>query len=113
MKIPFTKKQYENLLKLVYLGNWVANANRTDDRIEKYEEMESYIFSFAKDFGMERWADYTSPDKTVFPTRWFEEESGVDELYKEEYFNKFYAIRNRYADEFEKYGIGRLKIEEK
>ena len=26
MKINFTKKQYESLAKIVYLGNWMANA---------------------------------------------------------------------------------------
>ena len=31
MQIEFDKKQYEILLKLVYLGNWMANAHRTED----------------------------------------------------------------------------------
>ena len=38
MKINFTKKQYEDLVKLVYLGTWMINAHRTDDIVEKYEE---------------------------------------------------------------------------
>ena len=28
MKINLTKKQYETLAKTVYLGNWMANAQR-------------------------------------------------------------------------------------
>jgi hypothetical protein len=83
MKINFTKKQYEDLLRLVYLGNWMANAHRVRNRIEKFNELESHIFSHAEDFGMERWADTDDPD-TTYPTRYFEEESGVEEL-REEY----------------------------
>lgn len=55
MKINLTKKQYETLAKTVYLGNWMANANRTgrkdDPHIKEYEEIADYIYSFAKDFG--------------------------------------------------------------
>ena len=54
MKINFTKKQFENLLKLVYLGEWMANAHKTDDIIEKYREMLFYVFSFAEEFGFEK-----------------------------------------------------------
>ena len=35
MEIKFTKEQYENLMKLVYLGNWMINAIRTDDKSKK------------------------------------------------------------------------------
>lgn len=79
MKINFTKKQYQDLLRLVYLGNWMANANRTEDEIKSLNELEGYIFSFAKDFGMRRWADTDDPEMT-YPTRHFEEESGVEKL---------------------------------
>ena len=88
MKINFTKKQYENLLKLVYLGNWMANANRVDDKLQSLDELEGYIFSFAKEFGMEWWADTDNP-KMTYPTRYFEEESGVKDCideYNEEGF---------------------------
>jgi hypothetical protein len=29
MEIKLTNEQYENLLKIVYLGNWIANAIRS------------------------------------------------------------------------------------
>lgn len=55
MKINLTKKQYEILAKAVYLGNWMANANRTgskgDPHIKEYEEISDYIFSLAPEFG--------------------------------------------------------------
>ena len=38
MEIKLTKEQYENLIKLVYLGNWMINAIRSgaegDEQIE-------------------------------------------------------------------------------
>ena len=55
MKINLTKKQYETLAKAVYLGNWMANANRTgqkgDFHIKEYEEITDYMFSLASEFG--------------------------------------------------------------
>jgi len=55
MKINFTKRQYEALGKTVYLGNWMANAQRTgqkdDPRIKEYEEIAYYIYSCAPEFG--------------------------------------------------------------
>lgn len=82
MKINFTNKQYGNLLKLVYLGNWVANATRIDDQDKQLDALEGYIFSFAKDFGLSEYADTDDPEMT-YPTRQFEERSGVQELIEE------------------------------
>ena len=56
MKINLTKKQYESLAKAVYLGNWMANAQRTgqkgDLHMKEYEEITDYIFSLAPEFGL-------------------------------------------------------------
>lgn len=84
MKINFTKKQFEVLLKLAYMGNWVANAHRTgrddDKRIEKYEEMQRYLLSFAKEFGLEKYVDID--DEKMYPSRELEE-GETDELIDE------------------------------
>lgn len=89
MKINFTKKQYEDLVKLVYLGTWMVNAHRTDDRVEKYEELEQYILSFYKDFGMENFILFDEELKRFFPTKEFEEETDVEQ-YKDEYNNDIF-----------------------
>lgn len=53
MKIEFTQEQYERLLKLVYLGNYMVNGVRApEDTVQEYAEMESFIFSFAADMGL-------------------------------------------------------------
>ncbi len=84
MKINFTKKQFEVLLKLVYMGNWIANAHRTgredDKRIEKYEEVEKYLLSFAKEFGLEKYVDID--DEKMYPSIELEEDE-TDELIDE------------------------------
>ena len=41
MKIELTEKQFRRLLDLVYIGNWVLNSTRGDDRIREYDEVES------------------------------------------------------------------------
>ena len=45
MKIELTEKQYRYLLDLVYIGNWVVNSTRGDDRIKEYDQVESLVFS--------------------------------------------------------------------
>jgi hypothetical protein len=84
MTINFTKQQYEDLVKLIYLGAWMINAHRTDDIVERYEDLEYYIMSFSKEFGMERYIEFDEELNNYFPTREFEEDSDVAR-YKEEY----------------------------
>ena len=45
MKIELTEQQFRYLLDLVYIGNWVMNSTREDDRIKEYDQVESLIFS--------------------------------------------------------------------
>ncbi len=54
MKIELTEQQYRYLLDLVYIGNWVINSTREDDRIEEYDQVESLIFSSCADHGMKK-----------------------------------------------------------
>ena len=52
MKIELTEKQFRRLLDLVYIGNWVLNSTRGDDRIREYDEVESTVFSNCINHGM-------------------------------------------------------------
>ena len=45
MNIELTYRQFRYLLDLVYIGNWVINSTREDDRIKEYDQVESLIFS--------------------------------------------------------------------
>jgi len=90
MQINFTKSQYEQLLKLVYLGVWLTNAHRTDDRIKEFDDLESYVLSMAKEFGLDKFVDDEPMDgRTHFPSRHFEEETEVQRLIAEYDENTF------------------------
>ena len=89
MKINFTKKQYEDLVKLIHLGTWMINAHRTDDIVEKYEDLEQYILSFYKDFGIEKFIEFDKELNKFFPTREFEEDTDVEQ-YIDEYNNDIF-----------------------
>lgn len=52
MEIKMTEKQFRRLLDLVYIGNWVLNSTRGDDRIREYDDVESLVFSHCVNHGM-------------------------------------------------------------
>ena len=45
MELKMTEKQFRRLLDLVFIGNWVLNSTRGDDRIKEYDQVESLVFS--------------------------------------------------------------------
>ena len=51
MDLHLTGKQFRRLLDLVYIGNWVLNSTRGDDRIRDYDQVESLVFSYCLDHG--------------------------------------------------------------
>ena len=84
MKINFTKKQYELLIKIVYLGEWMINAHRTKDTYEEYSDLQNYINSFAKEFGLEKYIEKGIVKKNKYYTnRLFEEETGIHDFHEE------------------------------
>lgn len=58
MKIELTAKQYRRLLDMAYIGNWVLNSARGDDRFKDYDEVESLLFSKAGEQGMRGLAEH-------------------------------------------------------
>ena len=40
MNIELTAKEFRRLLDLVYIGNWVLNSTRGDDRFADYDDLE-------------------------------------------------------------------------
>ena len=121
MEIKLTEEQYGDLMKLVYLGDWMANSihcgTPEDSRDEKLEEIESYIFSFARDFGFGKYIEYDEKYSQHFPTSEFEEliQKDIDD-YDEDCFweGLFYRIYGRdferaYSDE----EILKMKLKER
>lgn len=88
-QIQLTKKQYLDLIKLLYLGNWMANAQRVKP-LKKYEDLENHILSFYKDFDMADFVKYDKKYKKFFPLRKLEDEKDVLKLVEEYDENNFW-----------------------
>ena len=76
MELHLTEKQYRRLLDLVYIGNWVLNSTRGDDRIRDYDQVESLIFSHCLDHGMAQLIELYNGE--IIPSRAFAE-GGIHE----------------------------------
>ena len=61
MNLELNKKQFRRLLDLVYIGNWILNSTRGDQRFADYDEVESLLFGRAALEGMPQLAEL-SPD---------------------------------------------------
>lgn len=89
MELHLTRKQYRRLLDMVYIGNWVLNSTRGDDRIPDYDEVESLLFSRAKEEGMGVLAEVYNGE--VIPSRAFAE-GGIHEAIMDYEDNVFFDI---------------------
>ena len=76
MQLELTKKEFRRLLDLVYIGNWILNSTREDDRIPDYDELESKLFGKCRELNMPGLAE--AWNGTVIPSRAFEE-GGIHE----------------------------------
>ena len=52
MQIELTNKEFRRLLDMVYIGNWVLNSTRGDDRFADYDDLESKLFGLCRTVGM-------------------------------------------------------------
>ncbi len=69
MKLELTDRQFRLLLDMAYIGNWVLNSTRGEDRIVEYDEVESRLFFECVRNGMDSLAEFR--DGTVQPSRAF------------------------------------------
>ena len=76
MELHLTEKQFRRLLDLVYIGNWVLNSTRGEDRIRQYDEVESRVFAHCLDHGMAKLVELY--DGEIIPSRAFAE-GGIHE----------------------------------
>ena len=135
MNIELTEKEFRRLLDLVYVGNWVLNSARGDDRFEDYDNMQEKLFALCPEHGMRalitRWYGH------VFPSPAYEN-GGIHEAiadYEDAVFfdilaeelarrdledgetlpetdPELMALIEEYYSEFEQNGIDHLIIEE-
>ena len=84
MQIDLTPKEFRRLLDLVYIGNWVLNSTRGEDRFQDYDDLESKIFALSPALS-EPW------NGTIIPSRAFAE-GGIHEAIAYYEDNVFYEI---------------------
>lgn len=89
MELNLTQKQFRRLLDLVYIGNWVLNSTRGDDRIREYDEVESRVFAHCLDHGMAKLVELYEGE--LIPSRAFAE-GGIHEAIMEYENNVFFDI---------------------
>lgn len=71
MDIELTQKEFRHLLDLVYIGNWILNSVRGNDRFEEYDLLQEKIFALAAQNGLSELAQ--SYLGHIFPSRAYEE----------------------------------------
>ena len=130
MQIELSNKEFGRLLDLLYIGNWVLNSTRGDDRFQDYDALESKIFSLCPALS-EPW------NGTIVPSRAYTE-GGIHEAIAYYEDNVFYEIlaeelsrrdmdypeiteenydeitgrMDQYMSEFEACGVDHLVLEE-
>ena len=135
MQIELTSKELRTLLDMVYIGNWVLNSTRGEDRFQIYDDMESKLFALAREHGMKVLAQ--DWEGTVVPSKAYAE-GGIHEAIAYYEDNVFYQIlaeelsrrdmnypeitddnyaeivgrMDRYMSEFEISGVDHLILEE-
>ena len=89
MKLELTTKQFRRLLDMAYIGNWILNSTRGDDRFKDYDDVESLLFAKAREEGMGVLAEDWQGE--VVPSRAFAE-GGIHEAIMEYENNVFFDI---------------------
>ncbi len=135
MQIELSNKEFRRLLDLVYIGNWILNSTRGDDRFEDYDRIESKLFGLCRGTGMqalvEQWDGQAVPSQAyteggiheaiayyednVFYEILAEELSRRDMEYPDitdENYDEIVTRMDRYMDEFESSGVDHLVLEE-
>ena len=131
MQIDFTTKQFRRLLDLVYIGNWVLNSARGEDRIADFDKVESYVFSQCPRFDMAPLCQVS--EEGVLPSVAFSE-GGIHEAimdYEDTVFFEIFAdelarrdnadgllseeelleLKQKYLKEFELNGITNVSVD--
>ena len=130
MRIDLTPKEFRRLLDLVYIGNWVLNSTRGDDRFQDYDDLESKIFALSPALS-EPWNGTIIPSQAyaeggiheaiayyednVFYEILAEELSRRDMDYAEiteENYDEIINRMNRYMSEFQLSGVDHLVLED-
>ncbi len=74
MQITLSQDQYEKLLHLVFLGNWLVNSYRGNKRLEPYDKLAEDIMSFAPSAGLKDRIEFDEFEGRYYPSGKLDEE---------------------------------------
>ena len=130
MQIDLTPKEFRRLLDMVYIGNWVLNSTRGEDRFADYDDLESKLFALSPALS-EPWNGTVIPSRAyteggiheaiayyednIFYEILAEELSRRDMDYPEitkDNYDEIVARMDQYMSEFETSGVDHLVLEE-
>ena len=130
MQIDLTPKEFRRLLDMVYIGNWVLNSTRGEDRFADYDDLESKLFALSPALS-EPWNGTVVPSQAyteggiheaiayyednVFYEILAEELSRRDMDYPEindDNYDEIVTRMDRYMSEFQLSGVDHLVLEE-
>ena len=126
MKLELTDQEFRYLLDLVYIGNWVLNSTRGDDRIEEYDQVEGKVFSHCVPQGMPKLVERYRG--SLIPSRAFADgglHEAIYELLAEELalrdldgqpltrenYDALMARIDAYLSEFDEHGTDRVTVD--
>ncbi len=134
MTIELSEKEFRRLLDLVYIGDWILNSARGDDRFEDYDDVLEKLFALCPRVGMDALMD--TWQGRIFPSKAYRE-GGIHEAiadYEDAVFfdilaeelarrdmegegiaaddeNELSDRMEEYYQEFEAHGIDNLTVE--
>ena len=135
VNIELSDKEFRRLLDLIYIGNWILNSTRGEDRFEDYDLLQEKFFALAGKHDMKALVEMYMGH--YFPSKAYEEggihaaiadyEDAVffdilaeelarrdmmEENLNQEDLTELTARMGDYLDEFEKNGVDRLTVED-
>ncbi len=134
MTIELSEKEFRRLLDLVYIGDWILNSARGNDRFEDYDDVLEKLFALCPQVGMDTLMDTWQGQ--IFPSKAYRE-GGIHEAiadYEDAVFfdilaeelarrdmegegiaaddeNELNDRMEEYYQEFEAHGIDNLTVE--
>ena len=89
MTVELSDKEFRRLLDMVYIGNWILNSTRGDDRFEDYDLIQEKLFALCPANGMrslvQNWRGH------IFPSQAYED-GGIHEAIADYEDAVFYNI---------------------
>lgn len=148
MNIDISKEQYDDLLRAVYMADWMANAICSEDaeKDRGIKDIRNHIFSFAKEAGLEKFVEYDPEYREWYAALALDDdervrdlihryedhvfwEEAVDRFGERDFFERYsdeerakmgqkdrmrkvWECEETWGNEFEKYGLDRLRVVE-